>query len=199
MSTPEPDFLATHHFPADTLPREILKIVWDKFYQWDERACRTLLDELRSRRTDSSQVEYSSRSITPSGQHGASGDDVADESFDVFDYDENGNQLEGTGVLQVCIVEDEPASPRTVNHWKPNPRYFACTPLSASFYVSHEGPSSCSFPAFSDDPAFDLNSFLASHSRFSWQWDFKDPDREFPVRASFTPILAKQPYDPWPR
>ena len=56
--------------------------------------------------------------------------------------------------------------------------------------MPHDGPTNCSFPPFSDDPAFNLDSFLALYSRFSWQWDFKDPDCE--SRHSSSEFLAEQ-------
>ncbi|RXW24257.1 hypothetical protein EST38_g1608 [Candolleomyces aberdarensis] len=193
MATPEPDFLATHHFPPSTTPQDVLKIVWDKFYHWDGRACRALLDDLRSEqpsRNGPSELENALGSITP---YGAQPDDVANEFFAVLDYDENGDQLEETGLLAVSIVEDEPSSTWTVNHWKPNPRYMACTPLSANIYVPHEGPPNCSFPPFSDDPTFNLAPFLALYSRFAWQWDFKDPDYEM-IHLETTRILHYHPH-----
>jgi hypothetical protein len=178
MATPEPDhFLAAHQFPPGTTPQEILKIVWDRFYQWDEESCRSLLNDLRSKqpsRDGPSEVENALGSFTPCAQP----DGDADEFFDVVDYDEDGDQLDEAGPLSVSVIENEPTSPWMIDHWKPNPRYLACTPLSANIFVPHEGPTTCSFSPFADDHAFQLDSFLALYIRFSWQWDFKDPDCE---------------------
>ncbi|KAJ2918203.1 hypothetical protein MD484_g2168, partial [Candolleomyces efflorescens] len=194
MATPEPDhFLAAHQLPPSTTPQDILKIVWDRFYQWDEESCRALLSDLRSKQPNTdgpSELENTLGSFTPCDRP----DGDADEFFDVADYDEDGDQLEEEGLLSVSIIEKEPTSRWVIHHWKPNPRYLACTPLSANIFVPHDTPTSCSFPPLSDDPAFQLDSFMALYNRFTWQYDFKDP-AEVPEIRELKPTVPTTEFE----
>ena len=154
------DRLLAEELERDTI-KEFYSDAWQRFYEWERRHCRSLLQGFRS--APSSLVDDSNEAAIPlSGDEDAM--EVDDYSFRILDWE--------TGSIAMLDVEEVDTAPRA---FAPHPRYEACTP-SCQIIATDLSPSWLAFISYADEPGFPWREFIRHYRHWEWQDCIRDPD-----------------------
>lgn len=150
---------------AEELERDTIKEVygdaWQRFYEWEHRHCRSLLQGFRCA---PSQVDNDSNEAAIPLSGGEDVMEVDDYPFRILDS--------GTGLVTMLDVEEIDTTPRA---FAPHPKYEACTP-SCQIIATDHSPSWLAFIFYADEPGFPWRKFIRYYRHWEWQDCVRDPD-----------------------
>lgn len=174
--------------PADKkrLAVSVFREVWVEFYAWEQQYSQDLIQSLAAKEP------LSSTAWDDHSEHPAHPSDSDTEEFSIWEYDAD----------DICGIEpikhaSYNCTEVAVMRFKPHPRYQSCTPISSSMRRDVLYDYLAPFAAYADDPGFDLDEHLHGfEDSFSWQTDFKDPDRKPPPAILLPSGPAIVEFDP---
>lgn len=155
---------------------EVHAKVWDEFYLWEQVYCAAMIASL-----DCDNPTLSSILSAETKVH-----DGTRSAKDFFSMEWNTPRADAPDRMLVKRentqkFESSSAVTFIAPHIQPSPVYEACTPsninLAPRYYAVPEHEV-LNFIPYIDDPAFDIDGYVAQFEDLAWVTDNKDPDRE---------------------
>ena len=145
---------------------KVYQDLWSEFYNWERLFCQQNLEGLsksvihpRSRFHHAGEM-YDLPSFSSSEEDFFTYEDISFDSTVSTKFTFSPNPK----IIQSQTLE-------------PSAGYTACTAISTNI-IQKDDPASLSFAPHADDPLFALDDYLSHAGWFTWQFDFKDPDRK---------------------
>jgi hypothetical protein len=147
---------------------KIYRHLWTEFYNWEQVFCQQTLEGLSRSGVHPMSLPHDGTSI-----YGLPALSSSEQDF--FIYEDI--SLDSTLTTKFTLSPN----PKIIEtrSLEPSAGYTACTAISTNI-IQKDDPASLSFAPHADDsdPLFDLNDYLSHAGWFTWQSDFKDPDRK---------------------
>ena len=149
-----------------TAASKIYRDLWLEFYSWEHVFCRQNLEGLSK-----SGVHVHPRSLPHDGTsiYELPAFSFSEEDFFTFEDISFDSTTEFAFSPNPKIIQ--------TRNLEPSAAYTACTAISTNT-IYKDDPAILSFAPHADDPLFDLDDYLSHAGWFTWQSDFKDPDRK---------------------
>ena len=140
--------------------------LWTEFYNWEQEFCQQTLEGLSKDGVHPWSLPHDRTSIYELPVFSSSGEDF-------FAYEDI--SLDSSVTTRFTLSPD----PKIIEtrSLEPSAGYTACTAIS-TIIILKDDPASLPFAPYADDPLFDLEDYLSHAGYFTWQHDFKDPDRK---------------------
>ena len=146
---------------------KIYRDLWTEFYNWEQVFCQQTLDGLsKGGGVHPRSLPHDRTSVYELPDFSSSGEDN-------FTYEDI--SLDST-VTNRFTLSPNPKIIETKS-LEPSAGYTACTAISTNI-VLNDDPATVLFAPYADDQLFDLDEYLSLPGWFTWQYDFKDPDRK---------------------